>query len=147
MKLIKISLLLRLSNLNLKKTITYYDISNRFFEDTGFYRINSQGWIEYFDSSYENNFSYPLNSFSKEQCSKIILINKLINIATYLNDGWVPDWNNMCEPKFVIGLSYNKLQINRSYNRNDTFVYFKTREIALQAIEILGENEIIKIYN
>lgn len=82
---------------------------------------------------------------TSRQYYKLLAINKLINLAKWLNNGWQPDWKNINEIKYTIGYDYKNDRIifnitSISYNWN--IVYFKSEELAKQAVEILGEETI-----
>lgn len=64
-----------------------------------------------------------------------------MNVAKYLNGNWQPDWNNYKEPKYYICIS-ESLGEYIIYCDNISFVYFKTEELAKQAIDILGKETI-----
>ena len=64
-----------------------------------------------------------------------------MNVAKYLNDGWRPNWNDLKEYKFYIKQLDDILFVDFAIS-NGYLVYFKTRELAKQAIEILGEETI-----
>ena len=125
------------------KKISYYDIWKKlfykkktyFFDDHGIIRTNSMDTSCYTD---------PNNCTSKNQANKLLAINKLLNVAKYLNDGWQPDWQNANEFKYCITIDYNSdiLSIHRVRLSSDAVVYFKTIELAWKAINILGEETI-----
>lgn len=79
---------------------------------------------------------------SKKHLNKIQAINKLLNVAKYLNNGWVQKF----DPKdlgFEIVLDTNTVIVMGCGSRyNYCSVYFETQEAAKQAIEILGEETI-----
>lgn len=86
----------------------------------------------------------PNTATSKEQLEWILALNKLQNVANYLNDGWKPDWagnNHKC----TLFYDAERRWINTAWNVNAVrgMVYFKTEELAKKAIKILGE-EVIK---
>jgi hypothetical protein len=92
----------------------------------------------------ENTFSMGLEDccFSENQCKKITAINKLMNVAKYLNGEWKR--NNIEEWRSSVYIDENN-----KVGTSDVFaksvrstVYFKTRELAQQAISILGEDTI-----
>ena len=89
-------------------------------------------------------YTDPNNCTSKNQANKLLAINKLLNVAKYLNDGWQPDWQNANEFKYCITIDYNSdiLSIHRVRLSSDAVVYFKTIELAWKAINILGEETI-----
>lgn len=79
--------------------------------------------------------------FSDLQIKKLEAINKMLVVAKYLNGDWKPDWEDG-ENKYYIYIVKNEITIS-SFNRCDLSIcYFKTKELASQAIEILGEDTI-----
>ena len=121
-----------------EKKLTYEDIARSLFSKSSFY-VNSCGNIV--STSSLGNHSKDLNNCTSErQAKKLLAINELMNIAKYLNDGWQPDWNNIKEPKYFIRFNSDKsLDIDYVHNTQLDSVFFKSRELAQQAIEILGE--------
>ena len=69
-----------------------------------------------------------------------------MNVAKYLNGDWEPNWNDLSEPKWYISYNprYFKLNTNWAVLCKLSSAYFKSEELALQAIEILGEEEVKK---
>ena len=109
----------------IKKTITYEDIVKKLYPGKCYY-INN-------------------NHTSERQICQLLYLNKLINVAKYLNGDWEPDFTNS-QHKFYIsyGSDIKKLAICFRQYMNDGCVYFKSEELAWQAIEILGEEEVKK---
>lgn len=94
---------------------------------------------------YGKKHNYPVKvlATSNTHMHKILAINSLILVAKYLNEGWVPNFNNSKEPKyFMATTSGNTVYIEKIYGLNASVVYFKTNELAQQAINILGEDTI-----
>jgi hypothetical protein len=60
-------------------------------------------------------------------------------IASALNEGWVPNWNDCDELKYKIILLDNQFKVcsNNAINHGSTF--FKSKDAAQKAIEILGD--------
>lgn len=96
---------------------------------------------------------YPKNCYyinnhhtSEKQLQQLLALNKLMNVAKYLNGDWEPDWNNSSESKWCIFFDhkYKKLDILGWNHSHYTSVVFKTPTLARQAIKILGEEEIKK---
>lgn len=110
----------------IKKTITYEDIVKKLYPGKCYY-INN-------------------NHTSEKQICQLLYLNKLMNVAKYLNGDWEPDWNDEHQRKWFIFYDYtlNALQLAIHYRHSFTAIYFKSRELALQAIEILGEDEVKK---
>jgi hypothetical protein len=68
-----------------------------------------------------------------------------MNVAHYLNDGWEPDWKDGSQKFFMYYNTTNKdIEIDVNTYFNSGVVYFKSKKLAEQAIEILGE-EIVKL--
>ena len=122
-----------------EKKLTYKDITRKLFSDNDAYYINNIGEIQK-SSCYPSNVN---NCTSKKQAEKLLAINKLMNVAKYLNGNWQPDWYNG-SVKYYISNRYNEFEIAGCCSTKEDFIYFKSKELAQQAIEILGE-EIIKL--
>ena len=89
------------------------------------------------------NYPTKVLATSNTHMHKILAINSLILVAKYLNEGWVPNFYNSEEPKyFMATTSGNTVYIEKIYDLNASVVYFKTNELAQQAINILGEDTI-----
>lgn len=82
---------------------------------------------------------------SEEQLEQLLALNKLLNVAKYLNGDWEPDFTDNTH-KWYINYDYDCLTLctDFSINYRRNLVYFKSSKIAHQAIEILGEEEIKK---
>lgn len=126
----------------IKKKITYKDVKEKLFSDKEHYveysgTINSSKTTRYYGENI-------IIATSIQQIEQILALNKLMNVAKYLNGDWEPDWNNEYENKFYIFHSFGKLNIcNKGYS-NFGCAVFKSRDLVFQAIEILGEKEIKK---
>lgn len=129
---------------NLQSKLTYEDVVKELFKNGA--------WQPY---DYKNGFcseedaepTYCLNCTSAKQAQKLLAINKLLNVAKFLNkneDGtdWAPDWENEKQEKYSYDINCRgKINIINVYV-NNTFVHFATPMLAKQAIEILGEEVI-----
>ena len=127
-----------------EKKLTYEDVARKLFPKySHYYFISAGGTIE---KSLGNNNLVELsdNTTSKKQAEKLLAINKLMNVAKYLNDGWQPDWSNDNEMKYYIWYSvlFSELRIDVVMSTPSNNIYFKSEELAKQAIEILGEETI-----
>lgn len=69
--------------------------------------------------------------------AKLSAIDKLINIATYYNKGWKPDWNNGIEFKYHIVFDYfDDMYKTRSKSQTcNNAIYFAHREDAQEVID------------
>lgn len=83
---------------------------------------------------------------SEKHVRKINAINNFILVAKYLNKDWVPNFNSSMEAIYYITITEEgKLSIYYCYGINRvTVAYFRSKELAQQAINVLGE-ETIKI--
>lgn len=128
----------------IKKAKTYFDVAKSLFEGkrswffTGWGSVTSTIPCTYRDANL---------CTSEEQAQKLLDINKLMNVAKYLNKGWKPDFKNSSQLKYNLGVANDHILIDCTYGYNKCFVYFKTRELAEQAIEILGEETIKNIFS
>ena len=123
------------------KKLTYEDVAKKLFKGARPYFFGTDGEIhEYYETC--NNYVVPNLCSSKKQAEKIIALNKLINVAKYFNGDWKPDFD--CDnSNFSFELNFGKALVISSYSTlNCGIPCFKTRELAEQAIDILGEETI-----
>lgn len=125
----------------IKKGLTYKDIARELFDSKDVWRIEGYNIAKYNKPS---TWDCTINCTSKKQIEKLLAINKLMNIAKYLNGNWKPNWDNIEEDKFYI--RYNQashtLQVGTASILYSDIVYFKSEKLAQQAIEILGEETV-----
>lgn len=126
-----------------KKELTYADVAKKLFEGKNVYFISADSTIRDFMPECRG-IDHANNATYKKQLKRLLAINKLMNVAEYLNEGWKPDWKNVNCSKWFISWSYvqNNFEIDAQYLYQSVNIYFKTPDLALQAIEILGEEEI-----
>lgn len=124
-----------------KKKLTYEDVAKELFSNPCFY-INTNGCITSTDSL--ACFTTDLtNCTSSKQAEKLLAINQLMNVAKYLNGDWQPDWKGD-ELKYYIEIDtvIDDLCFDNTSFYNGSIVYFKSKKLIKQAIEILGEDTI-----
>lgn len=113
----------------IKKVLTYEDVIHKLNDDAiGVYTSLPRTFIT-----------------SSKQSGKLLAINRLMNVARYLNGDWQPDWENSSERKYYIEYydRYNKYSIGSLISvGNIGQVLFKSEEAANKALEILGEETI-----
>lgn len=110
-----------------KKKVTYTDIIKELCSGNCYY-INN-------------------NPTSWKHLQQLLALNKLMNVAKYLNGDWEPDWNNSRKIKWCLFCDHNnnkKIVPSTWQTSHYGCVYFKSEELAYQAIEILGEEEVKK---
>lgn len=123
----------------IKKELTYINIARELFDGKDVWRVVNCNIDKYKNTP---NWDFYTNCTSKKQAQKLLAINKLMNVAKYLNGDWKPNWNDNGKGKYFILMDYNNMIVdcNTSYIYNT--VYFKSKELAQQAIDILGEETI-----
>lgn len=87
---------------------------------------------------------------SEDLFKSLMALRKLCNVAEYLNGGWIPP-RSRYNQRWFIGLTFedaksDKISINIMKHNSVQYscIYFKSRELAEQAIQILGEDTIIQ---
>lgn len=118
--------------------INYKDICKNMFLGKTSYYINSFGEITVYDPT-DYSFNNVNNCFSKKQCEKLIAINKLMNVAKYLNEKENKRKDGIV---YYIKKQYGKLVIDWTNPKDldSGAIYFNSMQLAKQAIEILGED-------
>ena len=124
----------------IENKVTYESVAKALFEGKDVWRIGDLVINKY---NRTGCWNYLTNCISEKQAQKLLAINKLMNVAKYLNGNWQPDWDNSEEAKYYLYF-YGKHYIDIDYRYQYIYclVYFKSNELAQQAIEILGEETI-----
>ena len=129
-----------------EKKITYQDVKEKLFPKSkaSYYLGKEGGIMQTFNIKYLSR--ELLLATSQQQLQQIRALNKLMNVAKYLNGGWEPDFTSKSEQKWYIDYDYedSMLGTDYAYTYRHSNVYFKSEELAYQAIEILGEEEVKK---
>lgn len=123
--------------------ITYDDICKELFLHKRTY------WV--YDKKIENNVSGYItyndlsNCTSTAQAKRLAAFNKLQNIAKYLNDGWKP---NFCGNQ----KNWNIIKDNGTFMAMFTTiskasVYFKSEDLAKEAIRIMGKESLNDLFS
>lgn len=123
------------------KRLTYDDVAEElFFHKSAFFTTHRGVVIS--ARVFSSDFLDANNACSEEQCNKLLALNKLINVAKYLNGDWKPNFSDYTTSKFFIKLEEENLAIISYGATNLGSPCFRTRELAEQAVEILGEETI-----
>lgn len=123
----------------IKEAKTYYDVAVKMFFDRGFFFIYKNGAIEKSYGCSKTAALDPSNCTSRKQAEKLLAINKLMNVAKYLNgEDWRPDRS---KESYFIAIVNGDIKVFVSYP-TDLNIHFKNGELAKQAIDILGEETI-----
>ena len=128
-----------------EKKLTYDDVARELFgKDKIVAYIGGDGSIKkVFNYNFtDDDIIEPNNCTSERQAEKLLAINKLMNVAKYLNGDWQPDWNKFVESKFYIYCNKEQLKVTLSCDTYVESIYFKSAELAHQAIKIIGEETI-----
>lgn len=124
--------------------ITYDDVIQKLYNGKTAYWAGSTR-IAYTITD-EFSYNYINNCASEAQCKRMVAFNKLQNIAKYLNKGWKPDFtysSNYTICKDCTG-KYSFLT-NCTYQAGA--IYFKTEELAREAIRLMGEASLNDLFN
>lgn len=86
------------------------------------------------------------NSASEAQAKRLIAFNKLMNIAKYLNKGWKPKFG--CdEENWAIVKDEEGFVPRYNMRTNDGSVYFKSDDLVLEAIRLMGEESLNDLFS
>lgn len=93
-----------------------------------------------------NNYKDTDNCTSFAQVKRLAAFNKLQNIAKYLNKGWKPDFRTHGRKWCIIKdeESYSPVYI---LTTNDANVYFKSKDLALEATRLMGKESLNDLFN
>lgn len=128
----------------IEKKITYKDICRELFLDKPSWRLADSGTPIRAACTSSAIIHHKTINTSAKQLAQLLALNKLMNVAKYLNGDWVPNWDDDYENKFYIYYALGKFNLVSKQRANYGCVYFKSEELAHQAIEILGEDEVKK---
>ena len=123
------------------KSLTYSDICLKLFVEHGWFFTDAEGGIHRTHGG--NTYSCANNSATKHQLECILAKNKLANVAKYLNGEWPP---LCCDRIFLLRQTSTGVSVfevgNDSCASDCGSIWFKSKELAEQAIEILGEETV-----
>jgi hypothetical protein len=85
------------------------------------------------------------NCTSLEHINKWLSINDLLNVACFLNQNWQPDWENKTEKKYTFNI-VGEIVVIQQVENPISIVYFPSKDLAQQAIEIIGEEKLMRIF-
>jgi hypothetical protein len=126
------------------KRLTYKDIAKYLF--CGKKMFFSNIWGQIINDKIESSSDSPNIASTKAQLESLLCLNKLANVAVYLNEGWVPCWDNEDEDKYYHFLFNGNILINFTIQTQLSLVYFKSEDLAEKAVKILGEDCIKKAF-
>ena len=124
------------------KQLTYSDICRKLFVGYGWFFTDAEGGIHHTLGG--DAYSCANNSATKHQLECILAKNKLANVAKYLNGEWNIDSHSSFG--YIIidgGFTEFKIEYTAVYSiESSGRIVFKTKELAQQAIKILGEETV-----
>jgi hypothetical protein len=128
-----------------KKGLTYENVARKLFSDKGAFYTTDSGGIVHGRYSARTRFADPNNATNEKQLEQILALNKLMNVARYLNGDWEPQSG---DDKFSLYCDTikRKITVDVEFLITRTTAYFKSADLAYQAIEILGEAEVKKAF-
>lgn len=128
------------------KPITYDDICKDLFYNKDAYYPDESNKVSsgVMTSSNYNDFD---NCTSIAQTKRMIAFNKLQNIAKYLNKGWKPDFTNGTQKWFIAEQYFGEYQAKFTYSGNYGFVCFKSEDLVLEAIRLMGEDSLNDLFS
>lgn len=127
-----------------KKSITYDDVLKELFLD----KIAS--WVGrtkiYTATIGVVNYNDQNNCTTEAQAKRLLAFNKMMNIAKYLNGDWKPDFDGDHE-NWHIGKEGDTFLAMYTKYVNKASVYFKSKNIALEAIRLMGEDSLNDLFS
>lgn len=126
------------------KPITYDDILKELYLNKKVYFVSGKS----IQLSTADVCSYKDidNSASEAQAKRLIAFNKLMNIAKYLNKGWKPKFGSD-EENWAIVKDEEGFVPRYNMRTNDGSVYFKSDDLVLEAIRLMGEESLNDLFS
>lgn len=127
-----------------EEPITYYDILRELYMGKTAYWIYDKCIESGKQSSY--NFDDAVNCTSVAQAKRMVAFNKLQNIAKYLNNGWVSNFNGENKNWFICidGEKYGA-KFSKWFNAGS--VFFNSEEDVEEAIRLMGEDSLNDLFS
>lgn len=82
-----------------------------------------------------------------EQVKCMTAFNKLQNIAKYLNKGWKPNFKDATQKWFIAEQYFGVYEAKFTCSFNFGIVYFKSKELAFEAIRLMGEESLNDLFS
>lgn len=125
--------------------ITYDDILKELYlNKTAYWSCGEKAIFQRKQCSGE--YKDSVNCTSKAQARRMAAFNKLQNIAKYLNDGWKPNFDDGTY-KWGIVKDENKYCSQYNILTNDGSSYFKSADLANEAIRLMGEESLNDLFS
>lgn len=126
--------------------ITYRDILEKLYFKKMAYWIYDKSIESGIQTQY--NFEDSVNCTSEAQAKRMAAFNKLQNIAKYLNGDWKPKFDGNTEI-WDINVAYDSEEYIpcSSIVYNNGMVYFKSEQLANEAIRLMGEESLKDLFS
>ncbi len=123
--------------------ITYDDICKELFLNKKTYWLGNKKINYLYSDEYNNNDLNNCTSIA--QAKHVAAFIKLQNIAKYLNEGWKPNFEVSSKKWYIFknicyGVTFN-------YTTNQGSVYFKSEDLANEAIRLMGEDSLNDLFS
>lgn len=128
------------------KPITYDDICKDLFYNKDAYYLDESNKISSWTMTSSNYNDFD-NCTSIAQAKRMIAFNKLQNIAKYLNKGWKPNFKNAEQKWFIAEQYFGEYQAKFTYSGNYGIVYFKSEDLVLEAIRLMGKDSLNDLFS
>lgn len=124
-----------------KKALTYDDVAKALFKGKRTKYFNALGTIK--EGVMYSEYACPSNIVNASQAERIYALNKLMNVAEFLNKRYL-NWDDKYQGKWYLYYDYTRGALMPATHFVISYapVYFDSEEHAKQAIEILGEDTI-----
>lgn len=123
--------------------ITYDDICKKLFFNKTAYWVRGKNIKE---GVIRESYNDRANCTSMAQVKRVVAFNKLQNIAKYLNKGWKLDFCSS-EKKWAIIKGVEGFSPKYIMMTNDANVYFKSKDLANEAIRLMGEESLNDLFS
>lgn len=126
--------------------VTYDDICNKFFLKKDIFFVVGKDIAQ--GKGHDKNYNDLDNCTSVAQVRRMIAFNKLQNIAKYLNGDWKPKFDGNTEI-WDINVAYDSEEYIpcSSVVYNNGMVYFKSEQLANEAIRLMGEESLKDLFS
>lgn len=128
-----------------QKGLTYEDVARKLFFGARAWYFNGNGCIDSVPYCPATHICDPNNATSAKQLEQILALNKLMNVAKYLNGDWELQHGDDKVYLFFDDIN-REFVVDIEFNVTRSTPYFKSEDLARQAIEILGETEVKKAF-
>lgn len=126
--------------------ITYEDIAKKLFLNKTCYFNNGNVIKTLRETSSVNCYEVD-NSVSKAQVKRLLAFNKLQNIALYLNGDWKPKFGHVEDPYVIVKTVDDEFLTAQNKLNQTGAIYFKTKELAEEAVRIMGKESLNDLFN